>query len=1126
MHTKSATATNTTYVLDGIKTTEDINSLFSAYRHFGSYKILIEGEPGIGKTILSSEIAAKWAENTLLDDKALLFLLFMRQPETKNITNIKSLVEHFFHGDTPLVNELTEWLVSTNGKHIIIVLDGYDEASTYSGLYDFISEIIAHEKLPECGLVITSRPAESSHLHDCVNCRAEVLGFTEQSRPQFINLYIEKQEQKQIHYANKQDMIEHNIKRKIEAIQKVLKRNPIINKLCYIPLNATMLLLCLSESEEEFDLPTTATTLYERFIIITMKRFLHTIPGFTDTLRSIKDLPIVIPTEYYQTFQQLSKFAYSKSVDIDDKKSMQLVFELADIKKDCGNFVSHGNGLGLLKPASFLNMEFLYNYTSYNFLHKSIQEYMAAYHIASLPPKMLSDLLNTKFWDSSYFNIWIMYVGITRGEQREFKHFLSGGHFKFLAPNPSKISDKILKDKIKCLHLLRCAAEVKESKFLESVQSAFEGNLIDISNKTLSVTDIKTLAVLLLDLPDGPWTLNLSSCNINNTHCKELFETFASQTVTANIKTVNISFNNISSENLYKLCYEIFKSWKTEEVILPIDALLDSATIEKTEYFKNTLEHTIQTYWLSSGKLMVLYQANLGRMIVVYSDLNFVKCFQLQNCELNEDTAKRLKRVVTDELKSYKIGRVYFSYSIYEHHDVETLAYILENFQRIKICGLNMHSKGGYLLDTTSEIDFQIENNSSTFLVDYLAAVLRSSAQVNTSSSYLSMLSEKVKEETKRNLRKISTVKVLDLADNNISDSIADDIESILSCNKLKEVYLGGNNLQEAGMIKIAETLRSNTTLKVFDISNNSVSDKAANSIAVTLSNKIKLEKLYLNGNELQAEGIIAITTTLQSYSLKVFDVSRNVIKCTAAIKIANILNHNQIEELYLGRNILQTEGIREILSGLVYTKTLKVFDISNNGISSEAADDIARVVSKQVQLEKLSLGGNDLQDGLVVIIKECRQTLRILDISNNNASIITTDQVAVFLCFQTKLEKLYLGGNNLVNANTLQTLQYFLALATFDISCTNISDETKQDTQNVLSRHVTHIQALLLAHNMEISIADKYDMEIYKYYMCRLPLPTAELSLKQAITKISGKYAAMYVHVFHVIIIDMRICS
>ena len=92
----TATTNTATVPEDCNKTTEDINSLFSTYRGCGSYKILIEGEPGIGKTILSSEIAAQWADNILLDDKALVFLLFMRQPKTKKISNVKSLVEHFF----------------------------------------------------------------------------------------------------------------------------------------------------------------------------------------------------------------------------------------------------------------------------------------------------------------------------------------------------------------------------------------------------------------------------------------------------------------------------------------------------------------------------------------------------------------------------------------------------------------------------------------------------------------------------------------------------------------------------------------------------------------------------------------------------------------------------------------------------------------------------------------------------------------------------------------------------------------------------------------------------------------------------------------------------------------------
>ena len=43
--------------------------------------ILIEGAPGIGKTVLAKNIAYLWAKKKLLNDVKILFLLFLRDPE-------------------------------------------------------------------------------------------------------------------------------------------------------------------------------------------------------------------------------------------------------------------------------------------------------------------------------------------------------------------------------------------------------------------------------------------------------------------------------------------------------------------------------------------------------------------------------------------------------------------------------------------------------------------------------------------------------------------------------------------------------------------------------------------------------------------------------------------------------------------------------------------------------------------------------------------------------------------------------------------------------------------------------------------------------------------------------------
>ena len=448
--------------------------------------------------------------------------------------------------------------------------------------------------------------------------------------------------------------------------------------------------------------------------------------------------------------------------------------------------------------------------------------------------------------------------------------------------------------------MLRCSAEVQESQFLDAVKNMFKEKAIDLSNKSLSETDMKTLAILLLHLPDGPWSLNLSRCNINNRYCKVLFETYISQTVTTNVGTVDISFNDISSESLCRLCYEIFKLWQTKKVILSIDALYNSETVKRVKYFTGVLQNLIQKCQLSSGKLMILYQVKQSRLIVVYSDLKYVKCFQLYDCELNEDTAKKLSKSVKEWLKGHRVHDIYFSYG---HHDVEILSYIVKNFQKTRFCGANMHSKGAYVLDVNSKVDFELHNDPSMCLVDYLAAVIQSDAHINTFCPYLSMVSEKIKEHTKTMLRNIPTLKVLDLANNSLCDCIADDIELILYCNELEELYLGGNNLQEVGMIKISDALQTNSVLKVFDISDNNISNKAVNSIAATLANKFKLEKLYINRNKLHADNIINIVKKVCSSSLKTFNVSQN-ISDTAAASIANLLATTAIANM-LSKNTL-----------------------------------------------------------------------------------------------------------------------------------------------------------------------------------------------------------------------------
>ena len=76
---------------------------------------------------------------------------------------------------------------------------------------------------------------------------------------------------------------------------------------------------------------------------------------------------------------------------------------------------------------------------SFHFLHYSIQEYLAAYHIASLSDDKLLSLLEETFWNIRYFNTWIMYVGLTEGKQFIFTPF---SLWKLFSSDQSGINSK------------------------------------------------------------------------------------------------------------------------------------------------------------------------------------------------------------------------------------------------------------------------------------------------------------------------------------------------------------------------------------------------------------------------------------------------------------------------------------------------------------------------------------------------------------------------------------------------------------------------------------------------------------------------------------------------------------
>ena len=572
--------------------------------------LLIEGAPGIGKTVLAKEIAYQWGKNNLLAAKRILLLVFLRDCNLKQMTTIEHLVEYTLKS-SGITTCVANYLLQTGGKDVAIIFDGYDELSEENKKKSIIIDIINRRILNKSCLVITSRPTASSGLHRAVDRRVEIVGFTEEDRLDYIQSAFK------------------NCDKQVEALQHYLQSNPTINAVCYIPLNMTIL-LCLAEHGID-TLPKTQTEMYRRFIEMTIVRFVKKYENCNSVINITN-----LPHPHDKMFVELAKLAYKAL------KTDKIVFTLPEIKKDCPNLTmtsSNWNGLGLLKAAQYFSADIGNDEVTLHFLHFSIQEYMAAWYISTLSNSKQIKLLRKTFWEHRYYNTWIMYVGITCGSSFALRHFLSDNKFQIYSKlcNNLPVSNKYLKHKMKCLHLFHCLVEANKEGIIDSVKQLFQNRQIDLSNQTLLPSDVNTLGFFLIRSINKEWdVLNLSNCNIGINGLNILCNTFSDKYVhcKVTIKMVYFSYNLLHFSSLSRL-FGLFKSWHTSEVIITDDAL---AALDNT-----TDIIAIEDIILQSSTLILvfigsyLFSKNVqsSQMFHVLSNTRSINSIYLLNCRWN-----------------------------------------------------------------------------------------------------------------------------------------------------------------------------------------------------------------------------------------------------------------------------------------------------------------------------------------------------------------------------------------------------------------------------------------------------------------------------------------------------------
>ena len=470
--------------LKASKTTTDVSKILVPLEvNDKPQTILIDGAPGIGKTILLKHIAFSWAEQGMLQKYKLVLLVYLRDPTVQKMSSLKQLFRCFckHNMEDDEVGICIKHISSNQGRTLTFLLDGYDELPKEVRDNSLIADILNRQVLPECGLVVSSRPHASVLLRKQATLQVDILGFTEEQRKHYIEHSLSNQSQ-------------------IRQLTTYLEQHIIISSLCYVPFNIVLLLFLYKQG---VPLPNNATQLYNIFICLTINRHL-TKHGITVN-QPITDVNS-LPEPYGKFMQQLSQLS------LQALNNNQLIVTLEQIKQWCPlvkDIPGALNAFGLLQAIEHVSI--FQTTTTLNFLHLSVQEFLAANYITTLTPVEELSILNEYFWSDSHTNLFTIYLALTKGQRSAFRKFLCGGDNRII------IRSKFFNDKLKCIQLYRCFNEVRgDHHVCRAIEQKFSKG-IRLLHTLLSPNDIESITTLLFCSSIKQWKeLYLHYCHIRD----------------------------------------------------------------------------------------------------------------------------------------------------------------------------------------------------------------------------------------------------------------------------------------------------------------------------------------------------------------------------------------------------------------------------------------------------------------------------------------------------------------------------------------------------------------------------------------------------------------------------------
>ena len=323
---------------------EDYTEIFEGRgHHLIPKRILVYGRPGIGKSTFAKKLAVDWSrgEKKILKKFDVSLLIKLRDIcNAQDITSMLQEAELLSADDPTVFNKLYEYILHSQQK-VLLVLDGFDEYSSEKS--SPVYEIWKGVRLPDCTVLVTTRPSKEEELRAPSHAQFEINGF--ESKEQ-----IEKFALKFLHHQDD-----------VGKFTEFLTERDLWD-MAKIPL--LLLMLCLAwKDKENPELLTSRADLY--------KSFFDTL--FDHVAAKNPEQTFASVDEYKEDLSKLGELAFDALMED------CLYFKLSKLPEDIRALVEKFIGAGFFQISNLSSSR--RPEQGVFFLHKTIQEFLSAWFI-------------------------------------------------------------------------------------------------------------------------------------------------------------------------------------------------------------------------------------------------------------------------------------------------------------------------------------------------------------------------------------------------------------------------------------------------------------------------------------------------------------------------------------------------------------------------------------------------------------------------------------------------------------------------------------------------------------------------------------------------------------------------